>query len=314
MHVLDDVTHPRSVNGEPPQGDRRVSIVIPCHNQGRFAREAIDSVLRQSHSAHEIVLVDDGSTDETREIPSEFPSVRYVRQTQQGVSSARNAGMSTSTGTFVVFLDADDRLLPDALAVGLCALLDRPSCALASGWVTLISADGAPLGVPGQELVERDHYRLLLRGNYVWTPGAVMYRRSALEAVGGFNLARAGAEDYDLNLRIARAFPIHCHSQVLLEHRVHVASMSRKSARMLEDAVTALKDQAPFVKGNPDWHIALLAGLKEMRRGYGQPLMTEVCAQLRAGDWRRALRGMWTLARYDPGGPFKALGRRLARD
>jgi len=92
-----------------------VSVVIPCYNQAHFLGEAIESVLAQSYPNFEIIVVDDGSTDDTSEVARRYPGVRLVRQENKGLSGARNAGLAHSEEEYVVFLDADDRLLPDAL-------------------------------------------------------------------------------------------------------------------------------------------------------------------------------------------------------
>lgn len=89
-----------------------ISVIIPCHNQARFLSEAIGSVLSQRYSSFEIVVVDDGSTDDTFEVASRYRQVRCVRQINQSLSAARNAGLGASKGSYLVFLDADDRLLP----------------------------------------------------------------------------------------------------------------------------------------------------------------------------------------------------------
>src|SRR5918995_1252705 len=111
-----------------------VSVVIPCYNQAHFLVEAIESVLAQSYPRFEIVVVDDGSTDDTSEVAARYPGVRYVYQNNQGVSAARNSGLARSEGEYVVFLDADDRLLPEALEAGLRCLEARPECAFVSGY------------------------------------------------------------------------------------------------------------------------------------------------------------------------------------
>src|ERR687890_856397 len=95
-----------------------VSVVIPCYNQAHFLGEAIESVLAQSYPRFEIIVVDDGSTDDTSKVAARHPGGRYVYQNNQGVSAARNSGLARSEGEYVVFLDADDRLLPEALVAG----------------------------------------------------------------------------------------------------------------------------------------------------------------------------------------------------
>src|SRR5215212_9690625 len=106
-----DLRNPwKEQQGSPPL----VSVVIPCYNQAHFLSEAIESVLAQTHPNFEIIVVDDGSTDNTSEVAARYPGVRHIRQDNQGLAAARNTGLRESKGTCLVFLDADDRLLPNA--------------------------------------------------------------------------------------------------------------------------------------------------------------------------------------------------------
>src|SRR5262249_23847629 len=93
-------------------------VVIICYNHWRFLGAAIESVLRQTLRDVEVVVVDAGSTDDTPAVAARYPSVRYVHQANQGMAAARNTGIRASRGRYLCFLDADDRLLPDALAIG----------------------------------------------------------------------------------------------------------------------------------------------------------------------------------------------------
>src|SRR5437870_3797289 len=96
---------------------RLVTVVIPCYNNASFLHDAIQSVLSQTYRRTELIVVDDGSSDDTSDVASSYPVTRLIRQPNQGVSAARNAGLSQASGDYVVFLDADDRLLPDAVEV-----------------------------------------------------------------------------------------------------------------------------------------------------------------------------------------------------
>src|SRR4051812_16000050 len=115
------------------KGSELVTVVIPCYNQARFLGEAIESVLRQTHRAREVVVVDDGSTDGTAAVAARYPDVQLIRQPNRGLAAARNRGLAESRGAYLVFLDADDRLLPRALEVGLRCLMDHPLVAFAYG-------------------------------------------------------------------------------------------------------------------------------------------------------------------------------------
>lgn len=283
-----------------------VSVVIPCYNQAHFLSEAIESVLGQAGAEFEVIVVDDGSQDATAEVAARYPQVRCIRQPNRGIAGARNAGFAASWGEFLLFLDADDRLMPGALASGVACLRACPGCAFAYGHIRLIAADGGPLTTQRQVAVNKDHYLELLRGCYIWTPGTVVCRRAALTEAGGFRGVVDGCEDYDLYLRLARRFPLCCNDRVVLEYRQHETKMSLNYARMLHSSVAALRAQREHAASDEGYQQALREGINEMRRGYGEPLVKQVRGQLRAGQWARAARGLAALLRAYPRGAVKA--------
>ena len=124
-----------------------VSVIIPCYNHARFLGEAIVSVIRQSYPHIEIIVVDDGSTDDTEQVITSYPNIQHIRQENLGVSRARNMGLSMSRGAYVLFLDADDRLLPDAVATGVHALASRKEYAFAFGLFVSIGKLELPQGL-----------------------------------------------------------------------------------------------------------------------------------------------------------------------
>src|ERR687898_2245292 len=131
--------------GEQGTGRPLVTVVIPCYNQAHFLGEAIESVLSQSYEHFEIIVVDDGSTDETSEVASRYEGVRLIRQENRGLAGARNRGLEEAKGEYVVFLDADDRLLPGALEAGLGCFEAHPECAFVFGNSRRIPEGGTPL-------------------------------------------------------------------------------------------------------------------------------------------------------------------------
>src|SRR5438552_13649007 len=243
-----------SLNCVPMPASGLVSVIIPCYNQAHFLHEAIESVLAQTYSNREIIVVNDGSTDSTAEVAGRYSAVRHIYQENAGPSAARNTGLKQTSSEYLVFLDADDRLLPEALEMGVDCLRQHPECAFASGFCRLIVADGSLLGKPEQLCIARDHYLEFLRRNYIWCPSSVIYRRSVLETVKGFNTSLGRAEDYDLFLRITKDHPIFCHSQFVADYRLHNSSRSADHAAMLRDTLKALNAQWDFVKGS-DRHI-----------------------------------------------------------
>jgi glycosyltransferase involved in cell wall biosynthesis len=281
-----------------------VSVIIPCYNQGHYLGETIESVLGQTHQNFEIVVVDDGSTDNTSEVASGYAQVKLLHQQNQGRPAVgRNNGFRESAGEYIVFLDSDDRLTPDALEVGLKHLVDYPERAFVSGHARFIDAEGASLPTEQRACVERDHYEALLKENYIWTPGTVMFRRSALERAGSFNpsLRMKGSEDYDLYLRLARESPVYCHDCQVVEYRQHGSSLSRNSATMLKATLTVHRVQWPFVKGNKRYEEAYRKGRTFYQRYYGGRLVNEVRARVRQRrELKKVARDLLILLRYHP--------------
>jgi glycosyltransferase involved in cell wall biosynthesis len=278
----------------------RIAVIIPCYNQARFLADAIDSVLAQTYRRYEIIVVDDGSTDHTATVASAYPQVTYLYQDNQGLSAARNTGWRACQSDGVVFLDADDRLLPTALEAGVRCLQDHPECAFVSGHFRYIQADGTFLHEYPQIYVERDHYQALLRGNYIGMHATVMYRRVALEWAGGFDTSLRACEDYDLYLRLARHYPVYCHRAVVAEYRQHHANMSGDAVLMLRTAINVLRSQYAFVVAERPLRQAFRAGLKGWTGYYGKRLLSQFVRSCRQGDVKRAARVFMTLLQYTP--------------
>src|ERR1044071_1045194 len=205
-----------------------VSVIIPCYQQAHFLPEAIESALSQTHRPIEIVVVDDGSRDNTAELVLGYSGVRCVRQENRGLAEARNAGFRASTGAYVVFLDADDRLIPDAVESHLSCFAKHPEAGFVVGDIDHIALDGSYLGSPRWPALEANHYEELLKVNHVANTIAVLFRRGALEQLGGFKPACSPAEDYDLLLRAARLFPSRHHRTVVAQYRRYSGGLSRK--------------------------------------------------------------------------------------
>ena len=186
----------------------RVSVVIPSYNSGRFLGEAIESVLAQTYPHYTIVVVDDGSADDTPDITKRYPEVRYLYQDHLGVSAARNTGLDASDGAFVVFLDADDRLLPRHFERSLQAFRERPDAALVCGAYRTF---GLETEYCHHCEPRPDHYGSLLRSQFIGPPLHVMFRRDIVDRIGRFCANLRSCEDFDLFLRIARRYPLYCH-------------------------------------------------------------------------------------------------------
>jgi len=181
-----------------------VSVIIPTHNRAHLVAEAIDSVLSQTFTDFELIVVDDGSIDNTEEVVRSFIDrrLKYLKQTNKGVSAARNTGIETAKGEFIAFLDDDDLFLPAKLSLQLARAADDPTAGLVYGkYLSAIRSEGSmkAAGVCHPKLELRD---LLLGPAFHWS--TVLIRRTLLEQVGGFE-ENLGGEDWELALRLALA-------------------------------------------------------------------------------------------------------------
>jgi SAM-dependent methyltransferase len=246
-----------------------VAVVIPIHNQARFLPDALQSCLAQTVSVAEIIVVDDGSSDDPQAVASEYPNVRIVRQDNAGPSTARNTGWRLVQSDFVVFLDADDRLKPTAIEGGLRCFEKNPQAWMVYGAHRIVDENGLPLspfrfhplGDPALE-------SLLSGGNLIAMLGSVMFRRSRLEEVGGFDDGLRGAEDYELFLRISARGKIAVHSLPVAEYRMHGENNSNSHLFMLKSSL-AVVDRAAAAANRPSAHAAAAAGRKVLKRMIG---------------------------------------------
>lgn len=209
-----------------------VSIIIPNRDYGRYLREAVDSALGQTYESVEVIVVDDGSVDESRSIIRSYGGkVQAVLQANLGAPGARNAGIARTSGEFLVFLDADDSLLPDAVESLLQGFRDFPDSGIVFG-DTLTGRPGEPASaIPAGSgrVFSRDEF---LFHNPILMPTAMVHRR-VIEKIGGFNASFLQADDYDLWIRGAAVFPVRHVERAVARVRWHEGSLSGDRVRQL---------------------------------------------------------------------------------
>jgi glycosyltransferase involved in cell wall biosynthesis len=206
-----------------------VSVVIPTFNRGWCLGEAVDSVLGQRWSDYELIVVDDGSTDETTELLASYGRrIRVLRQANRGVSAARNLGIRASAGRLVAFLDSDDLWLPQKLAAQVAYFEEHPDaliCQTEELWVRkgVRVNPGLRHRKAAGMIFERSLELCLV------SPSAAMVRRELFDQVGLFDERLPACEDYDLWLRISCRYPIHLIETALIVKRGgHSDQLSRK--------------------------------------------------------------------------------------
>lgn len=302
-----------SSTSNPDTPNDLVSIVIPCFNQGHFLAETIESAISQTYHHCEITVVNDGSTDDTSAIALRSPGVRLIEQPNSGVAAARNTGLRASRGTFAVFLDADDRLLPEAAASGVGLLQKDPQLAFVYGHVQLVDHLGNPLQSPEQKAVTENHYVRLLKENYIWTPGAIIYRAEAVRAIGGFDTRFFPAEDLELNYRILRRYPAACNDRAVLQYRLHHNNATKSPDLMLRSYLSVLKAEAMYLDGRDDMVTRLQRHRRLAQKGYGKQLAVRFKYRLLHGQIGKAMNDLLTLMQLYPAGVFHLMPSRIQR-
>jgi glycosyltransferase involved in cell wall biosynthesis len=223
-----------------------VSVIVPVYRGEQFVAAAIESVLEQTYRSFELVIVNDGSPDDSDRVIRRFlphPQIKYIEQANGGVAAARNTGLANANGTFVALLDQDDVWLPQKLDRQVAYLEAHPHIGLVHTRVECMDARGEPcscIKAIGVIPLEGFCSGQLLLGNGI-APLTVLMRRHCIEEVGGFDQRFAPTDDWDLWLRIARRYPLGFMDEVTARYRVHHEMVSKDRFKM-QQAALALVD------------------------------------------------------------------------
>lgn len=263
----------------------RVSVIIPCYNGAQYLPDALDSALAQTFGDFELLIVDDGSTDDTAEVAGRYIArdrerVHYLHQPNCGLAVARNTAISHARGDLLALLDCDDIWTPERLAEGIALMDARPEVGLTHANIVYVDGEKRPIR---EDLVRQEQYLSGRIFEHIYTRRAhlacptVLFRRECVERVGGFDpeLTRLGCEDRDLWLRIARKYDVAYLPKALAYYRVTAGSMSRNREKMLKARLYVLDKY-----GEPTMHSRYLrrqalAGIYQemalLARGAGVP-------------------------------------------
>lgn len=231
----------------PAAAAKSVSVVVPAKNAAPYIREAIGSALVQGDDVAEVIVVDDGSTDDTAAIVRSIRDsrVHLLANESTGVSAARNLGARAARGHWLLFLDADDRLRPEAVSTLMAAAEATPRAVLIYGDYDLIDSAGRPIGrrglLKGRRKPSGDVLAQLAHGNFIVNGGIMLVRADAFEASGGFDETLRYCEDWHCWCRLAAIGEFAFVPALLLDYRLHTANTMNAAARSPRDFFPAVE-------------------------------------------------------------------------
>ncbi|RYM02215.1 glycosyltransferase [Sporolactobacillus sp. THM7-7] len=212
-----------------------ISVVIPTYNRGAFTVEAVKSVLAQTYKDIEIIVVDDGSTDETKEQLKSFGDrIKYIYQENKGPSAARNTGIRQAKGKYIALCDSDDRFLPEKLEKQMKFIDEHPECYFLYSWYYNVNEKGEitklrkPLTCKSQEHLQ---YCLFARKFTIRT-STLLIHKSCFDKAGLFNEKYWYSQDWDMWLRLAGYYRGYCLEEPLAEYWLHGENRSSLSIRI----------------------------------------------------------------------------------
>lgn len=288
------------------QAEQSVTVALACYNQAHFLADALRSVQAQTRPAEAVIVINDGSSDDTAAVAAGFPGVTCHSQANAGLSAARNTALRLAETSHILFLDADDMLWPQTLEQALACFVARPDLAFAYGGYRDVAEDGTVVAT--HHVVRHDDvYLALLHDNFIGMHGTVLYDIEKLRAVGGFDTSLRSCEDYDVYLKLARLHPAAAYAGTGADYRRHAGGMSASVARMSRIVRMVLTRQLKHDL-DPRQREMARAGIAFYRRHYSNALI---------GALRRAPHRLLSILgqgmREDPAFPLRLLRAALAR-
>lgn len=259
----------------------KVSVVIPAYNAIAYLPETIESVLKQTFTDFEVLIVNDGSSDNIVEWAAGVKDsrVRLISQANQGVSAARNTGIAQAQGEYIAFLDADDLWEPTKLEKQVCRLDDNPAIGLVYTWTALIDPAGKLTGTVFCYEAEGNVWETILVHDIVCNGSSAMVRRSCFEVAGVFDPNLSSAADFDMWTRIAAHYPFAVVKELLVHYRKAPNTMSKNRQKMIQDFRLTLEKRYQSVP---------LEFLYLRNRAYGHMYRWQAWLSIYEGDYKSA--------------------------
>jgi glycosyltransferase involved in cell wall biosynthesis len=242
---------PNSPKATASSSPPKFSVVIPAYNASPFLADCLNSVLAQTDSDFEAIVVNDGSTDNTAEIAAKFAQrdrrIVLINRTNGGLAAARNSGIAAAKGELVAFLDADDRWCPEKLAAHRRAMDSDPNASVSYDWAAFIDVKGDRTGLHmSQARIHLTHEALLLK-NYLGNGSTAVVRRYVLEQANGFDSSLRRMVDQELWVRLTfYGHRFHRIPRTLTEYRTHPGSFTADTERMLQGLESFLQQVAVY--------------------------------------------------------------------
>ncbi|WP_460205219.1 glycosyltransferase [Scytonema sp. NUACC21] len=274
-----------------------ISVVIPAYNAEKTIRETIESVLNQTYSNLEVLVINDGSQDSTLNILSSIkdPRLKIYSYPNGGIPTSRNRGIEKASGEYISFIDSDDLWTPDKLEAQFKALQANPQAAVAYSWVNYITQSGNFFRQGNYITANGNAYKQLLVQNFLENGSNPLIRKQAFAEVGNFDTEIPGIEDWDMWLRLAFRYDFVAVPSPQILYRMSVNSMSTKIVKM-EASCLKFLDKAYSQAPTSLQHLK-----KEALSKFYHYLS---CKALEAPSERRnafiAARCFWNAIKYDP--------------
>jgi glycosyltransferase involved in cell wall biosynthesis len=269
-----------------------VTVIVPCFNAGRYLDACLESIAAQTFGDLEVLIVDDGSTDDSPAIAAAWadrdPRMRATALSQRGgAAGARNAGLREASGGLIAFLDADDEWLPEKLTLQTEYLAERPETAMLAAPTIVIDADGRPVEMTPPR--SRPGYTVCIEDFLFGTPriatSSVIVRRAVVDDVGSFNERYRIIEDFNLWFRMVRCHRIEITDRPLIRYRVHDSNISRDRMTSLNMKISMWEDE---IIGDP-----------ALQERFGKRLAAQLQQMYFKRGRLRYQRGAWAAARSD---------------
>ncbi len=275
----------------------KISVIVPAYNAERTILKTIESVQQQTFSDFELIVINDGSTDQTLELLSqvEDPRLKVFSYSNGGLPTARNRGISRSTGSFIAFLDADDLWTPDKLELQLAVLQEHPEAGVAYSWTHFMDDQGEFSHTGESVFFEGDVYAQLLVGNFLGSGSNPLIRRQAIESTEEFDPELGSCEDWDYWLRLAARWPFVVVPKPQILYRQSAGAMSSKIEVMEKYHLITL--EKAFRSAPPELQLLKKQSLSNLYQFLAHLCLTRIP---KAAGAQQASQYLWKAIRLHP--------------